>query len=287
MTATPTRPHSPCAALTVPPAPRWQALLHRQPTRQQQLDDAANHIRRPRRTEVIAVLGGKGGVGKTTTAIMVGSMLSAALREPAVVVDTNPDISTLRVRMPHRAVASLQQLAADCRNRSRVDLAPYLLHNPCGLHAVSADPSRHMPDDGYSTVLTALAGEYRLLIADCGTSLDCAATRTVLQAATQLVVVTSAAIDSYHGVTTTFDQLDAAGHGRLVAKSCTVMTTDSRSTNVDIDKIHAALVKRSRRVQRIPRSRGLDDGGVIDPAVVDADTKIAYAQAAAAISTRF
>ena len=76
-------------------------------------------------------------------------MLAGALRERAVVVDANPDVSTLALKMPRRAdVRSLHALPAIADQvLGDSDLRPFLVHNSLGLDAVISRRRREVDAD--------------------------------------------------------------------------------------------------------------------------------------------
>ncbi|HEY5857760.1 MAG TPA: hypothetical protein VIW24_27920 [Aldersonia sp.] len=278
------------AAFDVPALAWWTARFGSARDLAAEMDEAVEHVRRPRRPQVIACLGGKGGAGKTTNAAGSGSVFAGVLRERAIVVDANPDVSTLALRMPRRddvrplhAIPSAGQLLDDS------DLRPFLVHNRLGLDAVLSRRRRDLDTDyeTYRHVLSTLSGNYRMILADCGTSLASGAARAVLERATQFVLVTPAKVDGFYALLETIDELEAAGYGDVVANSVATINGVVETSPVDIDRFHATLVKRCRGVYRIPFDQHLDAGAVLDFAALQPETKVAYTRLAAAVSARF
>ena len=64
---------------------------------------------------MVAVISPKGGVGKTTSTFVIGSLLADRLRLRVVAVDANPDFGTLAALAPERArcARSLADLLTD------------------------------------------------------------------------------------------------------------------------------------------------------------------------------
>ncbi|TQC45441.1 hypothetical protein EEB14_31685 [Rhodococcus sp. WS4] len=87
-------------ALEIPARTWWSSTFRRGPDLAARMDEAVSAVRPPRTIQYIAVLGGKGGAGKTTTSTALGSVFAAKLRERVVVVDANPDKGTLKLKMP-------------------------------------------------------------------------------------------------------------------------------------------------------------------------------------------
>ena len=71
--------------------------------REQELDRALLEAPRATRTNTIAVVSPKGGVGKTTCTFLVGNLLAEALNLRVVAVDANRDFGTLASLAPDDA----------------------------------------------------------------------------------------------------------------------------------------------------------------------------------------
>ncbi|RYE40317.1 MAG: hypothetical protein EOP24_41300 [Hyphomicrobiales bacterium] len=131
-------------ALEIPARGWLRGLFDRSaPDLAAQMDTGVAAIRSSRRPEYVAVFGGKGGAGKTTTSTGLGSMLAGVMRDRVAVVDSNPDKGTLRLKFPTgQAALPLQQLAGRTEQlRSYSDLRPYLPSNELGIDALTS--TRH------------------------------------------------------------------------------------------------------------------------------------------------
>ena len=96
-----------------------------------------------------AVICPKGGVGKTTSTFVLGSLLADRLRLRVVALDANPDFGTLAALAPDRVRCprSLADLLADIEAiHTATQLRGYMTAMPSGLHLLGApaDP----PADG-------------------------------------------------------------------------------------------------------------------------------------------
>lgn len=278
-------------ALEVPARTWWSSTFRRSPDLGAQMAEAVSAVRPPRTVQYIAVLGGKGGAGKTTTSTALGSVFAAKLRERVVVVDANPDKGTLKLKMPMgQQVRPLHLLAGRTDQiHSHAQLDPYLLRNDVGLDAMVSSRRRDVrADEGtYREVLTSLRDDYRVVIADCGTSSTSGAARAVFAVARQLVLVTPARVDGFYGLLETIDELVDLGLGDLVGEATAVITGVSATSSVDVDKMHADLKRRCAVVRRVPWDPHLDAGAALDFAVLQPETKVAYARIAATVTARF
>jgi MinD-like ATPase involved in chromosome partitioning or flagellar assembly len=205
-----TRPSEPAfgatpspAELTLPDAPgvvaRWRRAwedtdyLHR-------LDRA---IIRPQLTRcaTIAVVSPKGGVGKTTTTALLGTLVAHLRRDLVVAVDANPDYGSLgRVLCPTHQFFVDDLATYFAGNASAVpsmaDLNARLGAGPHGLRVLPAptdpDRMRGIGFDTYRDVIARLKDYAGLLLLDCGTGLHEPAAQASLQAADMVVVVSDA-----------------------------------------------------------------------------------------------
>lgn len=279
-------------ALDVPGRGWLRGLFDRgAPDFEAQMHAAVAAIRSSRRPEYIAVIGGKGGAGKTTTTTGLGSVLAGVMRDRVVALDSNPDKGTLRLKFPAgQSARPLHLLAGHTGQlRSYSDLRPFLLSNGLGLDALTSSRHRDQAADGvvYAEILDFLTADYRMVVADCGTSATSDTAREVLARATQLVVVTPAQIDGFYALLETLDELVDMRHRDLLGDAVAVINGIHESSSVDVDKIHADLKRRVRAVRRIPHDPHLAVGAAFDFAELQPATKVAYVELAATVTARF
>ena len=151
---------------------------------------------RLRRCATIAVISPKGGVGKTTTAALLGSLLAFLRRDRVVAVETNPDWGSLGRRLaPDHPVFIDELLAGPLLDRrlSPTQLDAQLARGPDGLMVAPAptDPERakKLDEAAYLTLFARLSELVGTLVLDCGTGLDDPPARAALARADQLVLV--------------------------------------------------------------------------------------------------
>ena len=151
---------------------------------------------RLRRCATIAVISPKGGVGKTTTAALLGSLLAFLRRDRVVAVETNPDWGSLGRRLaPDHPVFIDDLLAGPLIDRrlSPTQLDAQLARGPDGLMVAPAptDPERakKLDETAYLTLFARLSELVGTLVLDCGTGLDDPPARAALASADQLVLV--------------------------------------------------------------------------------------------------
>jgi MinD-like ATPase involved in chromosome partitioning or flagellar assembly len=150
------------------------------------------------RANVAAVISPKGGVGKTTTAFVVGSLLADRLRLRTIAVDANPDFGTLAALAPDRlrSERSLAELLTDIeRIETAAQLRSYVTALPSGLHLLGAPADAEvmasLGPDAYGELLALLATFYELVLLDLGTGVAGRLARFAIARADQVVLVTT------------------------------------------------------------------------------------------------
>ena len=190
---------TPAALSIVKPTPRRQ--LAREAWRNEdyleQLD-ASIAAPRLRRSVTIAVVSPKGGVGKTTTTVLLGTLFALVRRDRTVAVDTNPDFGSLgRSLAPSHDVFVDDLLdLLDRPGLTLTSLDAHLARAPHGLMVLPAptDPARmeRLDETAYRRVIERLSEYVGVVLLDCGTGLQEPAARAALKAADQVVLVTDA-----------------------------------------------------------------------------------------------
>ena len=223
------------------------------------------------RANVAAMISPKGGVGKTTSAYVIGGLLADRLRLRVVAVDANPDFGTLAALSPEgrRSERSLAELLTDIEQiETAAQLRGYVSALPSGLHLLgaSADPTvmARLGPEAYGELLSLLGAFYELILLDLGTGVASELAQFAVGRADQVVLVTTPEWVTSSAVLAALEHLE---HERT---SVAVNKTYARGTG-DLRGLERRL--RDRRVHRtvaIPHDEQL--AGMLDTATYQLDS---------------
>jgi MinD-like ATPase involved in chromosome partitioning or flagellar assembly len=160
----------------------------------------ADLIAAPRlaRCVTIAVVSPKGGVGKTTTAALLGTLFAMIRSDRVIAIDSNPDHGTLGRSLTADHPIFVDDLldVIDQPALTVTMLERFLGRGPHGLLVLPAptDPERmeRLDRTAYNRVIHRLQQLAGMLILDCGAGLYHPATQAAMEAADQLVMVSDA-----------------------------------------------------------------------------------------------
>jgi MinD-like ATPase involved in chromosome partitioning or flagellar assembly len=242
----------------------------------------------------VAVLSLKGGVGKTTTVMGLGSTLASLRGDRVIAVDANPDRGTLSDKLRLETAATVRDLLAERDHILRyADVRAFTTQAPSRLEVLASDRdpavSVAFSDADYADVMRVLEHYYSVCITDCGTGLLHSAMAGVLRLADQIVLVSSASVDGARSASATLDWLQAHGHSDLVRDAVVVLSAvrlRSRSS-VDLGRLEQHFAARCRAVIRIPYDPHLDEGAEVNLAQLSRPAADAYLLLAAAVGDGF
>jgi MinD-like ATPase involved in chromosome partitioning or flagellar assembly len=166
--------------------------------REQELDRALLEAPRATRTNTIAVVSPKGGVGKTTCTFLVGNLLAEALNLRVVAVDANRDFGTLASLAPDdaRVDRTLADLLPHLDHIDSVsDVLAYVSQLPSGLHVLAAPEQAEvmaaMTPETYGDLLDLLGRFYEVVLLDLGTGIVDPLAQFGIRRADQALLVTT------------------------------------------------------------------------------------------------
>lgn len=280
----------------------WNRLTGKGPKplspQEQQMKEWVRLIRTPAHNHRIAVSSHKGGVGKTTTSLAVGSVLAMYRPDLTVVIDANPDQGTLASRLPgtKQHKMALRDLIANADEiRSSQDLRQFTHTAPTRLEVLASDQdpykSRGVSRDEYDLVQRVL-GTYRdVQISDTGTDLTLPLFDEIVEYTDTLVVPASNAADEAKSAMNTLDTWYTRGTGNrgaaLVPNSVVAILVKPTGKVVDLGYLRQVFESRVRRVVFIPSDPYLMDGITFDWDALQPATQRAYIELTAAICEGF
>lgn len=244
-------------------------------------------------SRVIAVVSTKGGVGKTSTTINLGHTFAAFRGDRVVALDANPDAGSLAYRIPRETKATILELLNDLELiSSYADIRRFTSQATSRLEVIAAprDPriERIMGKADYQRVLGLLRRHFTLILADCGTGILDPVTRGIVEAAEQLVVVTTPSIDAARAVSFLLSWLIEHGYSPLVTNAVLVLNAvPPKAGPVNLGKIERHFTARVRAVVRIPWDGSLEAGARISLEHLSPRTRDAYVHLAATVADGF
>jgi MinD-like ATPase involved in chromosome partitioning or flagellar assembly len=242
----------------------------------------------------VAVLSLKGGVGKTTTTVGLGSTLASQRGDRVIAVDANPDRGTLSDKLRLETAATVRDLLNEEGQIHRyADVRAYTTQSPSGLEVLASDRdptvSVAFSDQDYVDVARVLEHYYSVSITDCGTGLLHSAMAGVLRLADQIVLVSSPSVDGARSASATLDWLAAHHYGDLVRGAVVVLSAirPRSKSAVDLARLEQHFAARCRAVVRIPYDAHLEEGAEVDLAQLSRATADAYLVLAAEVGDGF
>ncbi|MGO4616652.1 MinD/ParA family protein [Nocardia sp. 2YAB30] len=255
--------------------------------------DLVERVNQPVRGDYrIAILSLKGGVGKTTTTVGLGSTFASLRGDRVIAIDANPDLGTLAHRVPRQTRSTVRNLLEDDHISRYSDVRAHTSQAPSRLEVLASeqDPavSEAFSEADYRKAIGVLQSFYNIILTDCGTGLMHSAMAGVLDMASSLVLVTSPAIDGARSASATLDWLDHHGYRNLVERTVVVVNASRRgASTVDLDQLRKLFLDRTRAVQVVPFDDHLAEGAEIDLELVSKPTQRALLELAAMVADDF
>jgi putative peptide zinc metalloprotease protein len=286
-----------------PPEGAWQRAFYRLSAGKVAPGPGAAELRRREliarvRTPIagcrrVAFVSRKGGVGKTTTCLLVGHTFASHRGDRVLALDANPDAGTLGHRLRRETAHTLAGLLRERQAIHRyADLRAYTSQAASGLEVVAGDErseiAQALRGSDVGRAVAVLERHFNLLCLDTAAGVLGPATQGVLAAADQLVVVSTPGLDTARAASATLDWLEDHGHAKLVASAVAVLNEVRHGRSaIDLDRIEEHFAARCRACIRVPWDRHLDTGAEVDLEQLRPPTREAYLELAAAIARGF
>lgn len=251
-------------------------------------------IRQPIRGDYkIGVVSLKGGVGKTTTTVTLGSVFAQLRKGDRVVaLDGNPDFGNLVSRVPRQTNTTVKDLLADGDLSRYGDVRHHTSQNSHGLEVVAGErdlaQSERFSKSEYERVMAVLQRHYSLLFTDCGTGLINEAMAGVLDTANSLILVSSMTVDGARAASANIEWLLIHGHQHLVERAVVILNTNKQGKGgANVDQLKKHFSPYVRAVHVIPFDDHLAEGGEVNLELLDKATKRSFEELAELIASDF
>ena len=231
-------------------------------------DRIRRHIRKQ---YVIALVSGKGGVGKTTMTACIGGVFRECRPENVVAVDAAPGFGTLAGRIDEAPPGDYAAVLNDTDVQGYADIREHLGQNAIGLDVLAgnraSDQPRPLVPAMFNGVLARLRRTHNVILVDTSDDLEHPVMKAVLDACDTLVFVSGLTADTSLPVTRSIDQLRSMGYHELVSRSMVIINDSRNGYEKDA---RAYLTERFSQsgatVEFMPYDPHLATGGIIDTA---------------------
>jgi putative peptide zinc metalloprotease protein len=241
----------------------------------------------------VVVLSRKGGVGKTTITLALGSTFAMMRGDRVIALDANPDAGNLA----HRVARPCPRTITDVLNEMELitsysDLRRFTAQAPDSrLEVLASDDDPRiglaLNRQAYHRVIELLDHYYNLIVIDTGTGILDSANQGLLADADQLVLVLKPALDGARAAALTLDWLAEHGHGELVARAVVVINGTRRGTGIPLDRVADHFSRRCAKVVTVPADPSLENGAQTSLSALQPATRDALVELAAAVADHF
>ncbi|ORV06968.1 MinD/ParA family ATP-binding protein [Mycobacterium celatum] len=277
----------------------WLYLLTRvnlglSPDELYELDLQMRVRRNARDSYQIAILGLKGGVGKTAVTVALGSALAKVRGDRILAIDADPGAGNLADRTGRQSAATIADLLADKSLSRYNDIRAHTSMNTSNLEVLSSEEysvaRRAFNDEDWKGATEIVSRYYNLVLADCGTGLFDSATQAVLETVSGIVIVASASIDGARQAAVAMDWLRQNGYQDLLSRACVVINhVVPGKPNLDVDDLVQQFERHLQpgRVLVLPYDKHIASGTEIQLDLLGSTFQRRVLELAAALSDDF
>lgn len=264
------------------------------PDEKYELDLHARVRRNPRGSYQIAVVGLKGGAGKTTLTAALGSTLAQVRADRILALDADPGAGNLADRVGRQSGATIADVLAEKELSHYNDIRAHTSVNAVNLEVLPApeysSAQRALSDADWHFIADPASRFYNLVLADCGAGFFDPLTRGVLSTVSGVVVVASVSIDGAQQASVALDWLRNNGYQDLASRACVVINhIMPGEPNVAVKDLvrHFEQQVQPGRVVVMPWDRHIAAGTEISLDLLDPIYKRKVLELAAALSDDF
>ncbi|WP_273735433.1 MinD/ParA family ATP-binding protein [Mycolicibacterium septicum] len=240
----------------------------------------------------VAVLGLRGGVGKTRTTAGIGTAYASYRTEPVICIDANPCYGTLGRVVDPSAPSTIREFLADADVSTYPKARQYTGKNEQGLEVLAANQNVANPlflgAECFDAIMARISRFYQLSMIDCGPTIEHPVMEAILHSADALVVVGTMNYDGAIGAETTINWLAAHNFHELLRRSVLILNDVHDSADKTfVTKVRETMGRRVGGVTTIPFDEHLRDGAVLDFDALKRTTRLAYIELAAWLAQGF
>lgn len=287
----------------IPPGSGWRRIVYNLSFRainpgespaERRYRELRERIRRHiRKQYVIAVVSGKGGVGKTTMTACIGGVFRECRPDNVVAVDAAPGFGTLAGRIDEAPPGDYAAVLNDTDVHGYADIREHLGQNSIGLDVLAgnrvSDQPRPLVSAMFNGVLARLRRTHNIIMVDTSDDLEHPVMKAVLDSSDALVFVSGLTADTSLPVTRSIDLLRSMGYHDLVSRS-TVIMNDSRNgyDKGARDYLTERFAQCGATVEFMPFDPHLAKGGIIDTAhELHSKTRLRVFEIAASLADKY
>ncbi|WP_104129571.1 cobalamin biosynthesis protein CobQ [Cryobacterium sp. N21] len=295
------------AALVGPAEMGWQGTVRRltgglvsvgpgvaELTHRSAIDRVQQSLRGPR---TVVVINPKGGAHKTTATLLLAATFGTYRGGYTLAWDNNETRGTLGwraqpARHSNTAVDLLRDLERfnDLRSARVGDLDNYVRSQGSTQFDVLASDedaaaSSTINGQAFNELHTTLSRFYRVIVVDTGNNMRASNWEAALDAADQLVIVSTIREDTAASAAWLVDGLYEKGHEEKVRNAVTVLASPSKVADAQLNRrLHGHFASLTRTVLDVPHDPALVDGGTLSYDALAPATREAWLQVTAAVA---
>jgi MinD-like ATPase involved in chromosome partitioning or flagellar assembly len=225
----------------------------------------ATPVPSPRRIGVVAL---KGGVGKTTLAVLLAATLARSRPDPVLLFDADTTFGSLALRTGAPQAAGVHELAGAGDPGTFDVLAAALGRSPDGVFVLPSgrDPgqSAALDENTYVAAMNAVYRHFPVMVTDCGAGVATPLMRRVVSGCHTLVLATSPSIDGLLATHNVLRWLAGRGSADLARRSVVALTDVPREgAVVDLAEARRRFAGLVADVVTVPSDRVLAVGGPV------------------------
>lgn len=272
--------------LSLPPGPEEQQVRESVAAVQRRLDG-------PR---TVVVINPKGGAHKTTATLLLAATFGSHRGGSALAWDNNETRGTLGWRSEHGAHQRTAVDLLDDLHRfedptsARVgDLDAYVRSQSAQFDVLASDEdaasAASIDAFAFRSLHRTLQRFYRVMVVDTGNNMRASNWQAAIEAADQVVVVSTVREDTSQSAAWALDALRAAGKEDVVRRAVTVLSDPATRRDAALhQRLHDHFGRLTRVVLDVPYDPSLVSGGPLDVDALSRQTREAWLHVAAAVA---